>query len=637
SKQRRKNLKSQQNFQDIDDLVDEEVIVKDKDISAARPEVGTTASKTPPTTTTLFDDEDVTIAETLVKMKSQKAKEKGITFKDPDDSARPIRSITTLQPLPTIDPKDKGKGVLQEPEPVKKTKKRDQDQIERDAEVALKIQEDLDEESRKERERQEKASKATLARLYNKVQAQIDADYELTARLTHEEKEKYTVEERFTHAQIKSRSFKEIQKLYTKEQKWIDAFVPIGFEEDENRVGSRKKRVAGSSSKQKSSKKKKVNDQEIVDSDKELRRWLKVLGTMETCNVYVYKLILLDGSYRHFSTFSRMLEVLDRQDVLDSHKIVIERFLANDPEEKRCPLTKEILEKMLSWRFKAKTETAYATTSTNTGGAPQHLRLRLYHLHHLHPVSATPPPPRHQHHHDHLTTIIIHTTTPPSLCKHHKGVLDFDRLKKGCVGSAQTPPRARWFYLSPTRIMPPRMRTQNAGRPAAESLGGETGVRVGRGGRGRRLREGNDEHVDDLNGQGNDQGMGANEGVEGVNGNENIRNVIVNGNQVGCSYKEFLDCNPKEYDGKGGVVVLTRWIKKMESVHDMSGCSINQKVKYTAGSFVEFCHSHEMQKLETELWNYAIVGAGHAAYTDRFQELAWLVPYLVTLESKMIE
>ncbi|GKF87263.1 hypothetical protein Tco_0258140, partial [Tanacetum coccineum] len=58
-----------------------------------------------------------------------------------------------------------------------------------------------------------------------------------------------------------------------------------------------------------------------------------------------------------------------------------------------------------------------------------------------------------------------------------------------------------------------------AGRPAAESLGGGTSVRVGRGGRGKRPREGNDERVDDLNGQGNDQGMGANGGVEGVNRN----------------------------------------------------------------------------------------------------------------------
>ncbi|GKD42245.1 hypothetical protein Tco_1266890, partial [Tanacetum coccineum] len=32
-----------------------------------------------------------------------------------------------------------------------------------------------------------------------------------------------------------------------------------------------------------------------------------------------------------------------------------------------------------------------------------------------------------------------------------------------------------------------------------------------------------------------------------------------------------------------------------------------------------------------------MVGAGHAAYTDRFHELARLVPHLVTLESRMIE
>ncbi|GKE58991.1 reverse transcriptase domain-containing protein, partial [Tanacetum coccineum] len=136
---------------------------------------------------------------------------------------------------------------------------------------------------------------------------------------------------------------------------------------------------------------------------------------------------------------------------------------------------------------------------------------------------------------------------------------------------------------------------------------------------------------------------------------ENVGNVIVNGNRVSCSYKEFLACNPKEYDSKGGTVVLTQWIKKMESVQVMSGCSIDQKVKYTTGSFVgkaltwwnsqistlsrevaismlwndfkfmmieEFCPSHKMKKLETELWNHVMVRAGHATYTDRFHELA---------------
>ncbi|GJV77796.1 reverse transcriptase domain-containing protein [Tanacetum coccineum] len=47
----------------------------------------------------------------------------------------------------------------------------------------------------------------------------------------------------------------------------------------------------------------------------------------------------------------------------------------------------------------------------------------------------------------------------------------------------------------------------------------------------------------------------------------------------------------------------------------------------------EFCPTNEMQKLETDLWNHAMVGAGHAAYTDRFHELARLVPHLVTLKA----
>ncbi|GJS30134.1 hypothetical protein Tco_0490754 [Tanacetum coccineum] len=110
-------------------------------------------------------------------------------------------------------------------------------------------------------------------------------------------------------------------------------------------------------------------------------------------------------------------------------------------------------------------------------------------------------------------------------------------------------------------IMPPRMRTQSASRPAAESLGEGIGVRVGRGRRGGRPREGNNECVDDLNDQGNDQGMGA-------NGEPLTRHA-----SLGIC-------------GKGGAIFLTRWIKKIEFMHDMSGCSVDQKVKYTAGSIM---------------------------------------------------
>ncbi|GJY89975.1 hypothetical protein Tco_0505171 [Tanacetum coccineum] len=44
-----------------------------------------------------------------------------------------------------------------------------------------------------------------------------------------------------------------------------------------------------------------------------------------------------------------------------------------------------------------------------------------------------------------------------------------------------------------------------------------------------------------------------------------------------------------------------------------------------------------MQKLENEFWCHVMVGAGHAAYTDRFHELARLVPHLVTPENKRNE
>ncbi|GJY13004.1 hypothetical protein Tco_0382313 [Tanacetum coccineum] len=207
--------------------------------------------------------------------------------------------------------------------------------------------------------------------------------------------------------------------------------------------------------------------------------------------------------------------------------------------------------------------------------------------------------------------------------------------------------------------MPPRMMTRSAGRPAAASQGGGTGGRAGRGGGrtgGRSGDQGNG-RIDGQGGQavakftshycslsrnqGRGQRNGRNQNGDAINDNirGDVRNVIENNDRRGCTYKEFLACNPKEYDGKGGAVVYTRWIEKMESVQDMSGCGDNQKVKYTAGSFVgidrgKFCPSNEMQKLETELWNHTMVGAGHAAYTDRFHELARLVPYLVTPEKQ---
>ncbi|GKC96193.1 putative reverse transcriptase domain-containing protein [Tanacetum coccineum] len=137
------------------------------------------------------------------------------------------------------------------------------------------------------------------------------------------------------------------------------------------------------------------------------------------------------------------------------------------------------------------------------------------------------------------------------------------------------------------------------------------------------------------------------------NGNNNNKNGNNdnngNGGNNGCSCKGFQACGPIEYDEKGGAIGLTRWIKKMESVIDNSGCTKNQKergreaaIGMTRNDFKallveEFCPSNEMERLENKFWNHKIVGANHATYTDRFNELAKLVPYLVTPESARIK
>ncbi|GKF59684.1 hypothetical protein Tco_0176470, partial [Tanacetum coccineum] len=59
-----------------------------------------------------------------------------------------------------------------------------------------------------------------------------------------------------------------------------------------------------------------------------------------------------------------------------------------------------------------------------------------------------------------------------------------------------------------------------------------------------------------------------------------------NGRNNGCTCKGFMAGNPKEYDGKGGAIALTRWIEKMENVIDNSRYAENQKVKYAASLFV---------------------------------------------------
>nr|GEW06256.1 hypothetical protein [Tanacetum cinerariifolium] len=123
------------------------------------------------------------------------------------------------------------------------------------------------------------------------------------------------------------------------------------------------------------------------------------------------------------------------------------------------------------------------------------------------------------------------------------------------------------------------------------------------------------------NNQGNDENQDDN--VINDNNQGNVWTINMKNCRGGCSYKEFMACNLKYYDEDGGAIVYTRWIKKIKSVQDMSGCWENQETRGQKAAVgmawedfkvlrEELCLNNEMQKLETEFWCHAMVGGGHA-------------------------
>ncbi|GJY04539.1 hypothetical protein Tco_0370479 [Tanacetum coccineum] len=94
--------------------------------------ITTAETSTPPTTPTIvIEDEDLTIVQTLMKMRSEKSKVRGVVMKEPSETAtRP-----TVPPQ-QHDPKDKGNGKMLEQEtPLKK-----KDQIKFDEEIPQRLQ-----------------------------------------------------------------------------------------------------------------------------------------------------------------------------------------------------------------------------------------------------------------------------------------------------------------------------------------------------------------------------------------------------------------------------------------------------------------------------------------------------------------
>ncbi|GKB39366.1 putative reverse transcriptase domain-containing protein [Tanacetum coccineum] len=92
-----------------------------------------------------------------------------------------------------------------------------------------------------------------------------------------------------------------------------------------------------------------------------------------------------------------------------------------------------------------------------------------------------------------------------------------------------------------------------------------------------------------------------------------------------CTYKDFLNCKPLTFKGTEGVVVLSQWFEKMESVFHISNCAVENQVK------------GEIKKLEIELWNLKVKGTDVASYTLHFQELALMCGRMFHEESEEVE
>ncbi|GJZ20571.1 hypothetical protein Tco_0557161 [Tanacetum coccineum] len=427
-----------------------------------RPIVSTVGPSTSATVTStgILEDEMVTMADILIAIRQTRTRPFYLprpTSVVITDTEQEQRRLTTPPPLQLSDTRDKGKGIMVDPDPSVKIKRSDQG-------------------SNRKREREQFTIDERAQFLVETIAAQRKfRAAQRAAEIRSKPPTKTQLKNmmitylkntgKFNHNQLKGKSYEELQRLYEREQKWINDFVPIDSEKEEKKSveiesvgkkGKRIKRVADLALKHKSSKKQKMmQEQESAKSDEdaaadyehekeELRMWLTVvldeeetmdleilsakypivdweshnLGNVDMEDLHVYKIIRADRNTSYHKSLFSMLRKFDRQDLVDLHRLVMKRFKDNTPEgynlllwgdlkvmfepnaedeiwsnqqdwtliswklyenygvytllmdgtltcfnmlvEKRYPLIKEMMEKMLNWKLEAETESTMA-------------------------------------------------------------------------------------------------------------------------------------------------------------------------------------------------------------------------------------------------------------------------------------
>nr|GEV45883.1 putative reverse transcriptase domain-containing protein [Tanacetum cinerariifolium] len=92
-----------------------------------------------------------------------------------------------------------------------------------------------------------------------------------------------------------------------------------------------------------------------------------------------------------------------------------------------------------------------------------------------------------------------------------------------------------------------------------------------------------------------------------------------------------------EEEGTEGVVGLSRWYEKMESVFHISGCAIENQETLKKKMTDKYCSRGEIKKLEIKLWNLKVKGNDVVSYTQRFQELALMCTKFVSDEMEKVD
>ncbi|GJX70647.1 hypothetical protein Tco_0307818, partial [Tanacetum coccineum] len=109
-----------------------------------------------------------------------------------------------------------------------------------------------------------------------------------------------------------------------------------------------------------------------------------------------------------------------------------------------------------------------------------------------------------------------------------------------------------------------------------------------------------------------------------------------------CFYADFMKCQALNFKGIEGVVGLTWWIEKMESVFNISGCAIENQVKFATCTLLGVAltwWNGQIRTLGPEAYamTWEVKGNDVLAYTERFQELTLICSKFVANETKKVD